>query len=156
MEPIDLLGRSRVELPTDLIEIAKEVQTNIFQVDPALQRFVARNVIGMLGDPETINGLKKVYIRAVGAFVLSEGYTPLSDADEYAIGKFGCDDTWHIKGNFRRLAFVEYSTLRSLCLRMSQPEFIDIDTTGSSLENVDTRLLTMYIPVRAVETVLAA
>lgn len=156
MEPIHLLPRTEVALPVDLIELAKDVQANILAVEPTLQRFVANNVIGMMGDPETINGLKKVYIKAVGAFVLTEGFSPLSDTDEYAVGKFSCDEAWRMKGTFRRLAFIEYSSLRSLCLKMSQPELMDVDTTGSVLENVDTKPLTMYIPVHAVETVLAA
>lgn len=156
MQPVDLSKLPGVIHNPDTLEMAKALQFELWQTPEEFHRDLGKQAIAFLGDPETINGLQKVYIHAFGAFVLSEGFTPLSDADEFAVGKFTADEDWRVRANFGRFVYVEYQSLNSICLKLLQPSFIEMDTAGTILENRDITQLSMYVPVHSVETVLAA
>lgn len=156
MELTDLSGRLEAAPISDILNMAKEFQVNLWQTPREFHKHLGRQAIDFLGDPDTINGMQKIYVHAMGAFVLSEGYTPLSESEEFAVGKFSADEDWRVRANFRRFVYVEYQTFDSICLKLMQPDFINMDTSATSLEEVNIQAMTMYVPVHAVETVLAA
>ena len=156
MEPIDLKQTSGIVVQQDILKTAQDFQAALVYLEGSEKSRLGYEAIELMGDPDTLNGLKRVYVHAIGSMILTEGFTPLSDQFEFSAGDCRYFGDAYIKANFRRLAFIEDPLFGSICLQLLQPEFIatDIDETDLGGKRID--LNSLYVPVHAVETVLAA
>lgn len=152
MEPLDLKQTSNLFIASDIIQTAKELQTHLVSVPFDNQPEVAAQAIETLGDPRELYNSKKLLIHAIGARVIADYAHRLTDDEVMYHGTYLGDA--YLKGNFSRFAHVRSRAFSSLCLMLvetsvlrsaSNPEF-----EGEVIRSG------MYVPVHAVESVLAA
>lgn len=154
MEPIDLSPKPKLFVATDLIETAKELQTDLAGMHPEVQGEFAVHAINALGDPSDINGVTKLFLHACGAIVLSDALTTASTDYEWANGKYYIDA--FVKARFNRFAFVHYESFNSLSLQLLDAQILAEEADEMSLGVASLRYMKMYVPVHSVESVLAA
>lgn len=159
MEALDLrtLKTGVISQKLATLDMAKDLQLGLMGLpDEVVTPAIGNEAISLMGDPESLDGLNRIYVHAIGAFILTKGYVTdnIGYEDRMGKGKYGGD--LFMRGNFTRFAFIEFQTVKSICLQIKQPELIGTDLSETDL--VGRRLSDgcAYLPVQSVETVLAA
>jgi hypothetical protein len=158
MEALDLgifkTGLVNQKLTT--LETAKDLQIGLLTLPDEAATAMGNEAISLMGDPESLDGLNRVIVHAVGSFVITRGY--VDDSVEFerrvGVGKYGGD--LYMRGNFARFAFIEFQSFKSICLRIKQPEIINTDISETDLVGRRLSDNCVYLPVQSVEMVLAA
>lgn len=152
MESVDLTRPSELFVADDIIRTAQELQTHLSAVSYDEQPKMAADAMDVLGDPRELYGGKKVLVHALGARVLFAGPQAISFDEQLWHGTYFGDA--YLKANFSRFSYIRSFGLAGLCLTLvetavlkshSNPEF-----EGETIKSG------VYVPVHAVETVLAA
>lgn len=152
MEPRDLRPTNELFIANDVIATAKELQTHLSAVNPSEQPKMAVEAMEMLGDPRELYGSKKVLIHALGASVLFGGQRAASFDEELWHGTYLADT--YMKANFSRFSYIQAGKIASICLSLVEANIIKSE---SNPEFVGEQIHSgVYVPVHAVETVLAA
>lgn len=152
MEPVNLKQTSHLFIAADILETAKELQTHLASVPYDNQPEVAAQAIDVLGDPRELYNSKKVFIHAIGARVIADFAHSLTDDEIMYHGTYFGDA--YLKGNFSRFAHIRSTTFSSLCLMMVETAVLKSDS-NPEFEGEVIRS-GVYVPVHAVESVLAA
>lgn len=152
MEPRDEKQTGELFIADDIIRTAKELQTHIAGLPPDAQPQMAVDAMEMLGDPRELYGGNKVFIHALGAAVLYGGAVSLSFEEELWHGTFISDV--YMKANFSRFSYLQSPAVSGLCLMLVEANILE--SSSDPLLKGEKIRSGMYVPVHAVETVLAA
>jgi hypothetical protein len=138
-----------IYIPKDFVDSAKELQYVIeFEEDDNRQLELAAEAIDILGDPREYFGAKKVYIRAMGAYVLYDGIS--NDALYYH--NLVLNEVT-LKSDFSKLAFARKDNLRSLCMYLFDSEVLSNKDKTFDGAKIRTGV---YVPVLEIESVWPA
>lgn len=156
MEVIDLgrLGLNPRKQTT--LEMAQDLQRGLLPLDGNAKAAMGYEAIMMMGDPDTLDGLKNIYLHAMGALVLTEGLVNASAFEEIPAGNGKYAGEFYLKAYFQRFAYVGFQSLDSICLRLVRPEIVNADISDTDIDPKKLQGHFAYIPVSAVETVWAA
>lgn len=152
MEPIDLSPKSELFVATDIIKTAKELQTNLASMHPEVQTEYATHALHVIGSTETIYGARKLFIHTLGMHVLYSGVKQMSMDEELMHGTYIADA--YVRSYFMEFGYIGHTAVKSLCLRLVETEVIKSSTDPSF--NGEVIRSGVFVPVHAVETVLAA
>ncbi len=152
MEPRDLSPPSELYIARDVIETAKELQTNLASMDEATQPHFAVEAIELLGDPREIYGSRKILIHALGAFVLTRDTERISIDESLYHGTYFGDA--YMKSNFSRFGYVRTSLVKSLCLVLVETEILS-SASNPTFEGEKIHS-GVYVPMHSVEALFAA
>lgn len=156
MEVVDLGKLHGSYQKQTTLDMAQDLQTGLLSVAKDSTTALGYEAISMMGDPETLDGLRKIYIHAIGSLVVTEGFIRDDVELENGIGHSKYIGDFYLRGNFSKFAYVEFQSLQSICLRILQPELINADVIETDIDLKKLSKSCAYIPVHAVETVLAA
>ena len=148
MEPGDLKQTPELFIADDFVKTAKVFQDELENLPPGEQAAFANLAIGVLGKPRTLLGAEHVFLGMTGQFVLRD----TDNAVEYYHGMGSA----YVEGKCANFAFMPHEIMGNLCLRLTFPHFIDPRESDLDLPVYDASSLNLYVPVRALETVLAA
>lgn len=141
--------QSTIYVPKDFVDGAKELQYVLaVEEDDDRQLQLATEAIDILGDPRDYFGAKKVYVRAMGAYVLYDGNS--NDALYYH--NLVLNDVT-LKSDFSKLAFARKEGFRSLCMYLFDSEVL---TNKDKIFDGAKIRTGVYVPVLEIESVWPA
>jgi hypothetical protein len=152
MEPRDEKQTGEIFVADDIIKTAQELQAHIASLPYESQPQMAVEAMGILGDLSELYGSRKVLIHALGASVLFEDTEAMSLDQQFWHGTFIGDA--YLRTNFTRFAFIQSQKVSGICLSLIETSILR-SSSDPLLEGERIRT-GVYVPVHAVETVLAA
>lgn len=152
MEPRDKNRTGELFIADDIIRTAKELQTHLSSVSYDEQPAMAAEAMDVLGDPRELYGGSKIYVHALGARVLFGGSAAISFDEQLWHNTYFGDA--YFKANFSRFSFIRYHAVSGICLTLVET---DVLKSNSNPEFEGEKIKSgVYVPIHAVETVLAA
>lgn len=148
MEPRDLKQTGELFIADDPVKTAKELQFFIDLAPDDQKEQMADLAIELLGSPQQAFGGEDLMLDINGEILLT-------DADR-AYERYEGSAAAMISGGGESFVFWKKQAVGNLCLKLVYPHFIEPDETELGLNVYDPNSLNLYVPVYAVETVLAA
>lgn len=152
MEPRDKNQTGELFIADDIIKTAQELQSYLSGVSYDEQPKMAAEAMDVLGDPRELYGCKKVLVHALGAKILFAGSNAISFDEQLWHGTYIGDA--YFKANFSRFSYIRSHSVSGICLTLIEADILK-STSNPEFEGEKIKS-GVYVPVHAVETVLAA